>query len=318
MENTGELQNISAGRLINLAAEEIRRSGSETPKLDALVLLEDILGKSRGKQPGVEMSKSWITAHPEFTPEKQEVRDFLHAVNRRKTGLPVAYITGRKFFWKYEFKVTEDVLIPKPDTELLVERTEEIIQTFFREEKETAGSVSLLDMCTGSGCVAVSLKADFPRLSVTAADISRPALDVAQKNAVKILSQTAGSGPPFYRNISFIQCDLREGIPGNKWNIITANPPYVPADVTRKLLSDGRNEPRLALDGGEDGLELVKPLVYNSAGVLARGGFLLVETGEYNADKAAEYFQRAGFTDIFIHRDLAGEKRLVEGRINGN
>lgn len=321
MENTGKTGNPSIGELIDIAFEELKKSGSGTPKLDALILLENVLKKESALPAGI--SKSWISAHPEFIPGTETIQDFFHSLDRRKTGLPIAYITGKKFFWKYEFEVNTNVLIPKPDTELLVERTGEIIQKFFPEKTKTDGDILLLDMCTGSGCVAVSLKADFPFLSVTAADISQAALKVAKINAEKILQEMQKNAPPFRRQISFIQCDLREGIPaaGQKaaagWDIITANPPYVPTETTLELLSDGRNEPRLALDGGKDGLALIEPLVYNCAETLAPGGFLLTETGEYNADLTAEYFQKAGFIDIFIHRDLAGQKRLVEGRISG-
>lgn len=320
--------NVSIGELIDFAAREIKRSGSATPKLDALILMEHALASHPNPDPGADAAaaacknKSWLSAHPEFIPGETAAESFLRAVETRTTGLPVAYITGTKFFWKHEFLVTRDVLIPKPDTEILVERAEEIIRTRFPTELAASGALSLLDMCTGSGCVAVSLKADFPSLDVTAADISAAALAIAQKNAATVLNASLEraaheSARTKTAPITFIRCDLRNGLPGAKtpggWHIITANPPYVPTETAARLLADGRGEPMQALDGGEDGLELIKPLVFHSAAVLASGGLLLVETGEYNADKTAEYFQTAGFIDIFIRRDLSGQKRVVEG-----
>ena len=235
-------------------------------------------------------------------------------------GLPVAYITGKKAFWKHEFEVTPDVLIPKPDTEILVERAEEALQALIaKKEKAREGRALLLDICAGSGCVAISLKFDFPSILAAGADISKEALAIAERNARKILKAQGADG-----GIAWLTCDLREGIPAPAfpqqedeagWDVITANPPYVPSKEARALLADGRGEPLLALDGGEDGLSLIKPLVFNAAKALLPGGFLLIEAGEYNIEGAASCFKQAGFADIVISRDLAGQKRVVEGKM---
>ena len=285
-------------------------AASDTPRLDAELMLSRITGARRES----------LLAHSDNIIEENAAKAFREAVAKRAGGLPVAYITGTKAFWRHEFEVTRDVLIPKPDTEILVERAEDALREIVAQRKKAgAAPARLLDMCTGSGCVAISLKFDFPAALVAGADISKKALLVAERNARKILaSQDGGAG------IAWIPCDLREGLPSPpfagqgkeaSWDVIVANPPYVPSDEARALLADGRGEPLQALDGGEEGLSLIRPLVFNAAKAIAPCGFLLIEAGEYNADAAACCFKEAGFADILIARDLAGQKRVVQGRI---
>lgn len=303
------------GELLSKAAKLIAASGSETPRLDAELILASVLGKGGGG-----FGRAWILAHPEAAIEEKDAKAFLEAAAVRAKGLSVAYITGSKFFWKHEFEVSRDVLVPKPDTEILVERAEEALKSLIAQKGQAGGSVRLLDACTGSGCVAISLKADFPDILAAGADISPKALEVAKRNAAKILAAKEGREPP----VTWIACDIREGLPAPpfhpgepcaRWDIIAANPPYVPAKTARELLADGRGEPALALDGGADGLSLIRPLVFGAAKALLPKGFLLLEAGEYNIDSAAKCFKEAGFDDILVTRDLAGQKRVVEGRL---
>ncbi len=239
-------------------------------------------------------------AHPERELGALEEK-FFNAIEIRKAGLPVAYITGEKEFWGRTFRVTQDVLIPKPDTEILVERAITLIQNFQNSP------VTIMDVCTGSGCIALSLAADCPTVIVTATDISSKALSVARGNASKLLCG---------REITFLEADLRGGLPGEiqSWDMIISNPPYVPSKVATGLLEDGRSEPLLALDGGLDGLDLIKPLAQHAFKALKKGGYLLIETGEYNAAGTAAYLKALGFIDILTHRDLAGQDRVIEGR----
>ena len=306
---TEEGGGLSVSRALREAAAAIA-AASGTPRLDAEFILSRVLGLGRES----------LAAHPDYIIEENLKKAFFEAVAKRAQGLPVAYITGRKAFWRHEFEVTRDTLIPKPDTEILVEKAEEALRALVAQ-KEKAGSdrVRLLDMCAGSGCVAVSIKFDFPDALVAGADISKEALAVAERNARKILSSQGGE-----ESVAWIACDLREGIPpppfpppngGGLWDVIVANPPYVPTGEARALLADGRGEPLLALDGGGDGMSLMRPLVLNAAKALRCGGFLLVEAGEYNADAAARCFREAGFAGVAIARDLAGQKRVVEGRL---
>jgi len=320
-----------------MTAAEAKKQGvallggfSSSPELDVSVLLSNLLGVGR----------SALAAHPELEMGSLETR-FFELIERRRLGVPVAYLTGVKEFWALPFHVTPDVLIPKPDTEILVERAIDLLKRFTstrgipaqaggqlpaqaldHSPAQAAGPIHVLDVCTGSGCIAISLKHACPRVHATATDISEAALAVARHNATALLGNPEA--------VTFLHGDLRDGLPPCRraqppdstspvlstegWSLIVSNPPYVPTKQAQALLLDGRSEPLLALDGGTDGLDLVKPLVRHAFGALSRGGYLLVETGEYNAAKAAEYFKHTGFIDILIHRDLENQERVVEGR----
>lgn len=273
-----------------------------SPELDISVILSHLLGVSR----------SFLLAHGENSLDSTE-QPFFEAINSRSKGTPVAYITGIKEFWGLPFKVTPAVLIPKPDTEILVERAIEIIE---RLQKETSPeSISVLDVCTGSGCIAISIKHTFPQIQMTATDISPPALEIARFNAqTNLVPHT----PHCEESIRFYEQDLRNGlvdVHSGTYNLIVSNPPYVPSDLARELLCDGRNEPIVALDGGTDGLDLVRELITQAKKVLAHNGRILIETGEYNAKEAASYLNLKGFIDIVVHKDLEGQDRVIEGTL---
>ena len=285
--------------------------------LDTDVLLQHFLNKPR----------AWLFAHDDT--DISPIREaFCAAVERRCTGLPIAYITGEKDFWGLPFHVSPDVLIPKPDTELLVERSLAIIR-----EKAAAllpeQNLFILDPCTGSGCVAISilhtLEAENIRnLCCIAADISPAALAIARRNAQRLLS--AETQTRLYiiegdmRTLPETIAHVRESLSPSslltnilRFDLIAANPPYVPSALTQELLKDGRNEPALALDGGSDGLDFIRILTNNTRTVLNCNGVLLSEVGEYHAKAASKLFETAGFSDVRIHQDLASQDRLIEG-----
>ena len=285
--------------------------------LDADVLLQHFLNKPR----------AWLFAHDDtdISPIRAA---FCAAVERRCTGLPVAYITGEKDFWGLPFHVSPDVLIPKPDTELLVERSLAIIR-----EKAAAllpeQNLFILDPCTGSGCVAISilhtLEAENIRnLCCIAADISPAALAIARRNAQRLLSTETQTRLYIIegdmRTLPETIAHVRESLSPSslltnilRFDLIAANPPYVPSTLTQELLKDGRNEPALALDGGSDGLDFIRILTNNTCTVLNRNGVLLSEVGEYHAQAASKLFETAGFSDVRIHQDLTSQDRLIEG-----
>ncbi len=263
---------------------------------------------------------------------KQKLDD---AVTRRASGLPIAYITGHKEFYGYNFIVSPDVLIPKPDTEILVERAVDVILSMMDARGENL--LTVCDMCTGSGCIALAVvktlledervpPEQLPKF--TLADISEPALDIARRNVAALLS---AHGDLVLSRFNFVRTNLFDAISeAIKYDVILSNPPYIPHTMVDELLKDGRSEPRLALDGDitlegdractddgqekDDGLEIIRNLIPQAATHLAPMGSLLMETGEYNAKAAARLAANAGF-NTEIHRDLEGQLRVVEAWI---
>ena len=286
-------------------------SSSPSAALDVSVLLEFFLGKD----------KTWILLHEKDELTEEQFSKLSDAVAARKTGLPVAYITGRKEFYGYDFFVTPDVLIPKPDTEILVESAlTEILQKI---QGEKSGISSICDICTGSGCVGLSVikflserneisSAKLPELTLS--DISSAALSIAEKNAKNLLSKE------LFQKINLVKSDLFSAIP-KRFDMILSNPPYIPSKMVDELLKDGRSEPRLALDGDSygtsqkscDGLSIIRSLIPQCMEHLNEGGILIVETGEYNAVETKTIFEKSGFSYVKIIKDLEGQARDVYG-----
>lgn len=286
---------------------------SQSASLDVNVLLEHCL----------KQNKTWILVHSEKELSAEQFSWLTEAVAKRKTGLPVAYITGHKEFYGYDFIVSPSVLIPKPDTEILVEKAiDEIIAKIeFRPEI----ILSVCDMCAGSGCIGISVlknlieeyKIPSEKLpKFTFADISEEALNIAKQNAKNLLPAAE------FEELRFIQTNLFSEVPFT-FDLILTNPPYIPAKMVTELLKDGRNEPRLALDGdvgifGEpteqnDGLGIIRRLVPESYEHLAHNGVLLMETGEYNAEATKNIFEQNNFRCTKIFKDLEGQDRNVYG-----
>ncbi len=303
---------------------------SPTAELDVSVILQTLTG----------FSKTQLLLNRDFELSAGQEEKFLADIKKRQTGLPIAYITQKKEFYGFNFFVSPDVLIPKPDTELLVDQALNALAVLYQKIENADGTLKripeICDMCSGSGCVGISvLKAlsendgisvnNLPKL--TFVDISKKALDITQKNAEDLL----GDGEKFkdleklkspLSKVRILQSNLFENVPFS-FDMIITNPPYVPHDEALELLTDGRSEPLLALDGdvsvnGEyagtnDGLALIKRLVPQCYEKLVRGGLLLMETGEYNAEKTAELFVKAGFKNVRIEKDLNDMLRNVCG-----
>ena len=292
-------------------------SSSPSPALDADVLLQWILQKD----------KTFILFNRELELTEEQEDKLSAAVEKRRTGLPVAYITGTKEFFGYDFHVTTDVLIPKPDTEVLVENAANWI---IDEYSMQPGTFNVCDMCTGSGCVGISLMKFLSESDSTIAgehlpgftmcDISSAVLAVAKGNADRLLSGVQR------QKFNFVQTNLFDNLGHAKagiYDIIVSNPPYVPASETTELLKDGRSEPRLALDGDvtlegkpsgtNDGLALIRNLIPQAYRFLIPGGMLILETGEYNAEETEKIMQENGFKDTKLYYDLEGQLRNVSG-----
>lgn len=279
---------IGEARLRAIAILQESQNARTSPNLDALILLSHTLS----------MDKTNVLTHPEIEMNDRETF-FFDCVEKRSRGLPIAYITGTKEFWGLSFAVTSDVLIPKPDTEILVERAIYLLKVMGANPK-------VLDVCTGSGCIVVAIAKNVRDGEFHALDISPKALEIAARNAA--LNQT---------NVTFHESDASKPFPlpqSGQWDMIVTNPPYVPHHVATHLLEDGRSEPLLALDGGENGLDLFKPLFQNAFNSLRKDGIILAEAGEYNIHEARDYLIEQGFLDILIHKDLEGLPRILEGR----
>ena len=275
----------------------------DTPELDAALLLEETLHANRTEL---------IVRGSEQMSEANR-KNFFRLLSKRRNGECIAYILGRREFRGLEFAVNPHVLVPRPDTETLVEAALEYIEGLSQHER--AASVlprTLLDLCTGSGAVAISLKNERPFLNVTAADISPEALETASLNAARLLdTQLLNGGAPAERTaINFIQSDIFENISG-RFDIIVSNPPYVPSGEIDTLAPEIRREPRLALDGGKDGLELIKKIISRAPEHLSPGGFLLLEADSEQMPAIRALLETNGFACVSIHRDLAGRERVI-------
>lgn len=224
-----------------------------------------------------------------------ELGAFRERVGRRARREPLQHILGQTEFWSLPFTVSPAVLIPRADTEVLVEES----------LKRATGSCAILDVGTGSGAIAIALAHELPTASVTAVDISPDALAVALKNA---------SANGVEERVVFRQADLG-ALPGGPYDLIVANPPYIPAAEMPGLMPEVRDfEPHLALNGGGDGLDCYRRLLPAAAACLKSGGWLLVEVGCGQAPQVLGLFQTSGLAETFTARDLAGIERVVGGR----
>lgn len=289
-----------------LAAKHLKESPSAM--LDIQVFLSHFLKKD----------KTFILMNRDFEIPEETLKELLDAVNKRKTGLPVSYITNSKEFFGYDFFVTEDVLIPKPDTEILVMRAIDLIKANIYSG---AKKIEILDICSGSGCIGISvlktLQKEFKNqteFTLYFSDISEKALEISKINAKRLLDSE--------QNIFFIKSNLFQNI-SKEFDFILSNPPYIPKKMALDLLKDGRNEPLLALNGdvtisgkdsdSSDGLEIIRNLVPEAKNHLKANGILLIETGEYNSLDAQKILKDSGFKDLKIHKDFEGQNRVNEG-----
>jgi release factor glutamine methyltransferase len=264
---------------------------TDTPALDASVLVAHVVHRPR----------SWVMAHPELTLTSEQQNRLADSLARLELGESFPYVLGHWGFSGMEFEITPDVLIPRPETEMLVERAIAWL-------RESPVRRTVADVGTGSGVIAVSIAASLPEARILATDLSRPALEVARRNAARF---------DVTDRVDFVQCDL---LPGHStslatelhFDLICANLPYIPTEVLQGLTVFGR-EPTLALDGGHDGLKLIRRLLDAGARWLAPNGLMLLEIestrGIQALNLACDLFSQA---TIHLHQDLAGRDRLLE------
>jgi release factor glutamine methyltransferase len=276
------------GSLVKWATDDFRARGIESPRLDAEVLVAFALGIDRTRVIIESM-------RPLEAAELALLRDL---VRRRRAHEPIAYLRGEREFYGRTFHVDSRVLIPRPDTEALVD-------VALARTAHVSLSMRQLDLCTGSGCVAITMARQRPTAKVLASDLSPDALTVARGNAYRLGAY----------NVAFVESDLFASIPrGSRFDIITANPPYIASDEIATLMSDVRDfEPRAALDGGPDGLNFVRKIVEEAPAWLVPGGVLALEIGAGEAAATRALLEARGYSDVAVERDYGKIERVVSG-----
>lgn len=254
-------------------------------RLEARVLLRHVLRRD----------EAFLIAHCDDELTAAQSADFGRFIARRAAGEPVAYLTGSREFYGREFAVTPAVLIPRPDTELLIE---------LALQRLTSGGGRVLDLGTGSGCIGVTIAAERPQAQVTLVDASADALDIARMNAHRHAMA----------NTTLLRSDWFAALAGAQYELIVSNPPYIAAGDAHLHEGDLRFEPQSALAAGADGLADIRRIVTEAPSHLVEGGWLLCEHGHDQADACTALLQQAGFSEVFSARDLAGIRRVSGGR----
>lgn len=251
--------------------------------LDAWYLLEYVLCRDR----------SWYFLHENEEASPEVEAEYRSLLCRRQMRIPLQQITGKAYFMGLEFQVNEHVLLPRQDTEILVEEA----------EKRLRPGDNILDLCTGSGCILLSLLYNKDKVTGVGADISNEALKVARVNAGRLGISA-----------EFVQSDLFQRVEGS-FDLIVSNPPYIPADDISGLMEEvSKYEPHLALDGGKDGLDFYRRILAEAGSYLNPAGWLLMEMGFQQGDDLRSMMESAGYEQIEVVRDLAGLNRVILGK----
>jgi release factor glutamine methyltransferase len=278
----------SVRRVLAWAAEDLKRRGNDTARLDAELLLSRALG----------LDRIGLIMQSERPLQTAELDRFRELFKRRRAGEPVAYLLGEREFYGLLLRVDARALIPRPDTERLVE-------VALERSRGRSMRGTTLDLCTGSGCVAIAFARARPTWSVTASDISADALAVARHNAHR-------TGAIY--NLELLEGSLFAPVTGRRFDLVTANPPYIPSGELQSLPVDVRDfEPALALDGGPDGLDLVREISAQAGQHLTPGGLLALEIGADQGKDASAILERHGFRAVEVALDLGGRARVVSG-----
>jgi release factor glutamine methyltransferase len=254
--------------------------------LEAKLLLAHVLGRDR----------AWLAAHGDAALTGEQARAFDTLARRRHDGEPIAYLTGRREFFGLDLEITPDVLIPRPETELLVE----LALGWLASD----AAARVLDLGCGSGAVALAIAHERPRSSVLGADVSAAAIALARRNAERL----------GVANATFVESDWFAGVPREHFALIVANPPYVAEDDPHLQQGDLRYEPASALSPGGDGLDALRAIIAAAPGYLVPGAALALEHGHDQASAVQTLLREAGFVAIASARDLAGIPRVAYGR----
>lgn len=274
---------------IKEATEELEKNNIIDAKQKARRLLAFVLNKE----------KEYLMIHSEDEIDNKIYTVFLNKLERLKKHEPLQYIIQNQEFMGFDFYVDKNVLIPQPDTEILVQEAIEIVQ------KNNLNRPRILDLCTGTGAIAISLAKLIKDSILYGSDISKEALKIAENNAI---SNQA--------NIFFIESDMFKNIFREfRFNIIVSNPPYIETEIIKTLDKEVQNEPHIALDGGEDGLKFYREIAENAKKFLATNGFLVLEIGYNQKEKVEKILKENGYKNIYLIKDLAGNDRVISCQI---
>jgi len=266
--------------ILEEAVTNLKENKIEEANLKAKILLAFTL----------KVSKEYLIINNDKEISQEHISEFNNYLNEIKQGKPLQYITGKQEFMGIEFNVNENVLIPQPDTEILVEKTIEIIQK--------SNNAKVLDLCTGSGAIAISIAESCLNAEVLASDISKEALEVAKSNDIN-------------KRVKFIQSDLFKSIT-EKFDVIVSNPPYIKTKEIELLSKEVQNEPQLALDGGEDGLDFYKKIIDQVPEFLKENGYLCLEIGEDQKEEVVALLENNGkYNNIKVYKDLGDNYRVI-------
>ena len=281
--------NISVQDLLASSRKRLKLESIDTANIDSILLLSNLLS----------VSKEYLVINNQKILTESEYNDYMELIERRIKGEPVSKIVGRREFYGREFIVNRDVLDPRPDSELIIDTVKEL----FTNKEE---SLNFLDLGTGSGCLLITLLLEYKKSRGIGIDISEKAIVIAKKNS-HLLSVKKRS--------SFIVSDWIEAIDHSDFNVIVCNPPYIPQTQINNLQTEIKNfEPRLALDGGEDGLDYYRRIVKDSVNYLRVGGSLILEVGDGQADEVTRLIDHCGcFECLNVVSDLNNRPRIVTG-----
>lgn len=291
-------KNLNIGELIENGKITLKKNNVEDAEIKANMLLQYIL----------KMNKIELLTNKDLEVSKTNIEKFNIYITEVSKGMPVQYLTNKQEFMKLNFYVDKNVLIPQPDTEILVEEALIKVQEIENKQKETRSkseSIKILDLCTGTGAIGISLYKYGKNVEIYASDISKKAIEIARRNAI------ANNA-----NIEFILSDMFEQISMCDFDIIVSNPPYIKTDVIKKLSKEVQNEPHIALDGGNDGLNFYKIICSEAYKYVKNGGYIMVEIGYDQKDEVIELFNKIRhYKEIQSIQDLAGNNRVVKAKV---
>ncbi len=288
------------GYAINL----LKENNINEPIIKTRIILANILNRD----------KEYLLIHENEELNDDLLNQFKNSIKKICNGVPVQYITNKQEFMGLEFYVDENVLIPQPDTEILVEEVINLVGVAPQgdlNKNEHLKHIKILDLCTGSGAIGISIAKNVDNFKITLSDISKKALKVAEKNFKNLVGEDAAVCPQNNKQIKIIQSDLFENI-NDKFDIIVSNPPYIKSDVIKTLDKEVQNEPKISLDGGKDGLKIYKRIIDEAYKYLEFNGYLALEIGYDQKEDVINLIKNTKkYTDIYSKKDLAGNDRIV-------